>query len=74
VLDQLRTVDAERLTKRLGRLRPDALESILELLREMFARYSSFREIAGRSCLPTSDRRTKRLRNTHLRISKAQHK
>jgi mRNA interferase MazF len=36
-LDQLRTVDAERLVKRLGRLSPDTLTTILRGLQEMFA-------------------------------------
>jgi mRNA interferase MazF len=37
VLDQLRTVDGERLGRRLGRLAPDTLEQVLTTLREMFA-------------------------------------
>ncbi len=37
VLDQLRTVDVERLERRLGRLVPDTLERVLATLREMFA-------------------------------------
>ena len=37
-LDQLRTVDRERLVKRLGRLGPGAFEAVLEGLQEMFAR------------------------------------
>ena len=36
-LDQLRTVDAERLVKRLGRLPPDTLGQVLQGLQEMFA-------------------------------------
>lgn len=36
-LDQLRTVDTERLAKRLGRLAPDALATVLVTLQEMFA-------------------------------------
>ena len=36
-LDQLRTVDRERLVKRLGRLSPAAVAAVLEGLREMFA-------------------------------------
>lgn len=36
-VDQLRTVDSERLVKRLGRLSPRALLSVLAVLREMFA-------------------------------------
>jgi len=35
-LDQLRTVDAERLVKRLGRLTPDTLAAVLRGLQEMF--------------------------------------
>ena len=35
-LDQLRTVDAERLVKRLGALAPATVASALETLREMF--------------------------------------
>jgi len=37
VLDQLRTVDAARLVRRLGRLPPGTVESSLGVLREMFA-------------------------------------
>ena len=36
-LDQLRTIDRERLVKRLGRLPPAALEAVLEGLQEMFS-------------------------------------
>jgi mRNA interferase MazF len=36
-LDQLRTVDAERLTKSLGRLDTETVSEILERLQEMFA-------------------------------------
>ena len=36
VLDQLRTVDGERLVKRLGRLSPGATTDVLETLQEMF--------------------------------------
>ena len=36
-LDQLRTVDVERLVKRLGRLAPDAVGDVLHGLQEMFA-------------------------------------
>jgi len=36
-LDQLRTVDRERLVKRLGRLTPAPVAAVLEGLREMFA-------------------------------------
>ena len=35
-LDQLRTVDAERLVKRLGRLTPATLAAVLRGLQEMF--------------------------------------
>ncbi len=35
-LDQVRTVDAERLLKRLGRLPPDTLTAVLRGLQEMF--------------------------------------
>ena len=35
-LDQLRTVDAERLVKRLGRLTPETLAAVLRGLQEMF--------------------------------------
>jgi mRNA interferase MazF len=35
--DQLRTVDTERLAKRLGRLTPNSLAAILSTLEEMFA-------------------------------------
>lgn len=37
VLDQIRTVDRERLVKRLGALSPAALAQALSVLREMFA-------------------------------------
>lgn len=36
-LDQLRTVDRERLVKRLGRLTPAAVAAVLEGLQEMFS-------------------------------------
>jgi mRNA interferase MazF len=36
-LDQLRTVDAERLMKRLGRLSPETASAVLRGLQEMFA-------------------------------------
>jgi mRNA interferase MazF len=36
-LDQLRTVDTERLVKRLGRLSPQTVVSVLRGLQEMFA-------------------------------------
>ena len=35
-LDQLRTVDGERLVKRLGRLSPGTTTTVLETLQEMF--------------------------------------
>jgi mRNA interferase MazF len=37
VLDQLRTVDRERLVKRLGRLSTPTIAKVLALLQEMFA-------------------------------------
>ena len=37
VLDQIRTVDKERLAKKLGRISPNAQSSVLETLQEMFA-------------------------------------
>lgn len=37
VLDQLRTVDRERLSRKLGRLAPGALGATLTLLQELFA-------------------------------------
>ena len=37
VLDQIRTVDRERLVRRLGRLTPAALSKVLRVLQEMFA-------------------------------------
>ena len=37
VLDQLRTVDRERLIRRLGKLSAPTFEKVLSLLREMFA-------------------------------------
>jgi mRNA interferase MazF len=36
VLDQVRTVDRERLSRRLGTLPAPTIESVLQLLREMF--------------------------------------
>jgi mRNA interferase MazF len=36
-LDQLRTVDAERLVRRLGRLTPRTVTMVLQRLQEMFA-------------------------------------
>jgi mRNA interferase MazF len=36
VLDQVRTVDRERLSRRLGTLPQPTIETVLELLREMF--------------------------------------
>jgi mRNA interferase MazF len=36
-LDQLRTVDRERVLKRLGRLTPTAITAVLAGLQEMFA-------------------------------------
>jgi mRNA interferase MazF len=36
VLDQVRTVDRERLSRRLGTLPVSTIESVLQLLREMF--------------------------------------
>ncbi len=36
-VDQVRTVDANRLLKRHGRLAPDTLASVLSILQEMFA-------------------------------------
>lgn len=35
-IDQLRTVDSERLVKRLGRVTPGALAAVLAVLQEMF--------------------------------------
>ncbi len=37
VLDQIRTVDRERLIRRLGKLSPSTLEQTLTILHEMFA-------------------------------------
>jgi mRNA interferase MazF len=37
VLDQIRTVDRTRLTRKLGRLSPKTAAEVLTLLREMFA-------------------------------------
>ncbi len=37
VLDQLRTVDPERLVRRVGVMAPEALEASLAVLRDMFA-------------------------------------
>lgn len=37
-VDQLRTVDTDRLVRRLGHLSSDTLEDVLDVLQEMFAR------------------------------------
>ena len=37
VLDEVRTVDRQRLVRRVGRLGPGTLSSVLTVLREMFA-------------------------------------
>lgn len=37
VLDQIRTVDQERLVRRLGKLAPRTLQQVLSVLQEMFA-------------------------------------
>ncbi len=37
VLDQIRTVDRERLVRRLGRLAPEAFDKTLAVLQDMFA-------------------------------------
>ena len=37
-VDQLRTVDTDRLVRRLGHLSSDTLENVLEVLQEMFAK------------------------------------
>jgi mRNA interferase MazF len=37
-LDQLRTVDTERLVRRLGRLTPQGVTEVLQRLQEMFAK------------------------------------
>lgn len=37
-LDQLRTVDTERLVRRVGHLSPETVTAVLETLQEMFAR------------------------------------
>ena len=36
-VDQLRTVDMERIAKRLGRISPNTLVSVLNILQEMFS-------------------------------------
>lgn len=36
-IDQLRTIDTERLVRRLGRLAPSSLATVLAVLHEMFA-------------------------------------
>jgi hypothetical protein len=36
-IDQLRTIDAERITKRLGRLHPNTLLTVMRVLQEMFS-------------------------------------
>ncbi len=37
VLDQIRTVDRDRLVRRLGRLSPATMQAVLTVLQEMFA-------------------------------------
>ena len=37
-LDQIRTVDVERLLRRLGRLTPETVTAVLQRLQEMFAK------------------------------------
>jgi mRNA interferase MazF len=37
VIDQIRTIDRERLVKRLGRLPDTTLQTVLSVLREMFS-------------------------------------
>ena len=37
VVDQIRTIDRERIVKRLGRVSPPVLADVLEILQEMFA-------------------------------------
>ncbi len=36
-IDQVRTIDAERITKRLGRISPNTMSTVLQVLQEMFA-------------------------------------
>ena len=36
-IDQLRTIDAERITKRLGRVSPNTLLAVMRVLQEMFS-------------------------------------
>jgi mRNA interferase MazF len=36
-IDQLRTVDSERIAKKLGRISPATLDSVLKVMQEMFA-------------------------------------
>jgi len=36
-IDQVRTIDKERITKRLGRIQPSTIASVLKVLQEMFA-------------------------------------
>ena len=38
VLDQIRTIDTQRLTRRLGQIPPSTLASVLNVLQEMFTR------------------------------------
>jgi mRNA interferase MazF len=35
-IDQIRTIDAERVTKRLGRIQPVTMQTVLRILQEMF--------------------------------------
>jgi mRNA interferase MazF len=37
VLDQIRTVDRERMVRKLGRIAPNTLQRVLSVLQEMFA-------------------------------------
>ena len=36
-IDQIRTIDAERITKRLGHISPNTLQAVLNVLQEMFS-------------------------------------
>jgi mRNA interferase MazF len=37
VIDQIRTIDRERIAKRLGRIHPNTVVSVMRVLQEMFA-------------------------------------
>ena len=51
VVDQIRTVDRSRLTRRMGRLRAETVAAVLRTLQDMFADIGSGAGGAGRSSM-----------------------